>query len=55
MVDKQLTQAHHGMLRDLGGGLILCRASREDAEELDVGVSPYGIHWILMLIMSICR
>jgi hypothetical protein len=32
MADKQCTQAHHRMARDLGGGLILRRASREDAE-----------------------
>jgi Acetyltransferase (GNAT) domain len=32
MVDKQRTQEHLGMLKDLGGGLILRRASREDAE-----------------------
>jgi Acetyltransferase (GNAT) domain len=32
MADKQRTQAHHGMLKDLGGGLILRRASREDTE-----------------------
>jgi hypothetical protein len=32
MTDKQRTQAHHGMLKDLGGGLILRRASREDGE-----------------------
>jgi hypothetical protein len=31
MTDKQRTQAHHGRLKDLGG-LILRRASREDAE-----------------------
>jgi Acetyltransferase (GNAT) domain len=32
MADKQRAQANHGMLKDLGGGLILRRASREDAE-----------------------
>jgi hypothetical protein len=32
MADKQRTQAHHGVLKDLGGGLILRRASRDDAE-----------------------
>jgi hypothetical protein len=32
MAGKQRTQAPHGMLKDLGGGLILRRASREDAE-----------------------
>jgi len=32
MADKQRARAHHGMLKDLGGGLILRRASREDAE-----------------------
>src|ERR671921_446157 len=32
MADKQCTQAHHRMARDLGGGLILRCASREDAE-----------------------
>ena len=32
MADKQRTQAHHMMLKDLGGGLILRRASRDDAE-----------------------
>jgi hypothetical protein len=31
MADKQRTQAHHGALKDLGGGLILRRATREDA------------------------
>lgn len=32
MVEKQRTQAHHGMPKDLSGGLILRRARREDAE-----------------------
>jgi predicted N-acetyltransferase YhbS len=32
MADKQRTQAHHGMLKDLGRDLILRRATREDAE-----------------------
>jgi GNAT superfamily N-acetyltransferase len=32
MADKKRARAHHGMLKDLGGGLILRRASREDAE-----------------------
>ena len=32
MADKQRAQAHHGMLKDLGGGLILRRARRDDAE-----------------------
>jgi hypothetical protein len=32
MAHKQRTQAHHRMLKDLGGGLILRRASRDDAE-----------------------
>jgi hypothetical protein len=32
MADKQRTQAHYGVLRDLGGGLILRRARRDDAK-----------------------
>jgi predicted acetyltransferase len=32
MADKQRTQAHHGALKDLGGGLILRQARRDDAE-----------------------
>jgi Acetyltransferase (GNAT) domain len=32
MADKLRAQAHHGMLKDLGGGLILRRARRDDAE-----------------------
>jgi hypothetical protein len=32
MADKQRTQARHGVLKDLGGGLILRRARRDDAE-----------------------
>jgi Acetyltransferase (GNAT) domain len=32
MADKQRSQAHHSMLKDLGGGLILRRARRDDAE-----------------------
>jgi hypothetical protein len=32
MADKQRTQAHHRLLKDLGDGLILRRASRDDAE-----------------------
>ena len=32
MADKKRGRAHHGMLKDLGGGLVLRRASREDAE-----------------------
>src|SRR5215216_5326473 len=32
MADKRRTQAHHRMLKDLGGGLILRRARRDDAE-----------------------
>ena len=32
MAGKRRTQAHHMMLKDLGGGLILRRASRDDAE-----------------------
>ena len=45
MTDKQRGQALSGMQRDLGGGLILRRARREDAEAVAAfnargGISP---------------
>ena len=40
MADKQPTQAHHRMLKDLGGGLILRRVAAGHTGE--VKVSFYG-------------